>query len=151
MAELPSAEFIPERALPRFGRGAFRGSVAPHSTPTGDARFGDPAPFVRPHPFVVAPVNPTSFSAGNKVRLGVVGMMMEWWRFRRPMSGEYFVANGEQYTRHVARRMARVRRLDRTVASRRVTYEAPSYGPQAGPDSGAAATSGLPNFGRRRR
>ena len=148
MAELPGQEFIPGAALQRrqFGRGAWAGSVAPASTMRADERFADPAPFMPPRGFRVTPVNPTSYSAGNKIRLGVVGIMLEWWRFRRPMRGDIFVANSDQFHRVVARRMSRVRRLDRVVPNRRVTYEAQSYG-----SSEARTATGLPNFSRRRR
>ena len=146
MAELPGQEWIPVRAQPRFGRGAFRGSVAHASTPKGDIRYANPDPFSPPVPFPVTPVNVTSFSAGNQLRLGVVGMLFEWWNWRSQNSGAIFVSNPASHTRVVARRMSRVRRLDHLVANRRVIYDAPSYGPQ-----GDATGAGLPSFDYRRR
>ena len=148
MAELPGKEFIPVRAQPRFGRGAFRGSVAHASTPTSDMSYADPDPYRPPQPFPVTPVNVTSFSAGNHVRLGVVGIMYEWWYMRRQNNGMIFVMNPTEHRRIVARRMSRVRRLDRLVANQRVIYDAPSYGPQ-GDLTGVAR--GLPTFNYRRR
>lgn len=147
MAEMPSPEFIPPAAMPRFGRAAFQGSVEPHSTPVSDRRIGDPAPFGPPNPFPLVPVSPTAFSAGNRRRLGVVGMLWEWWVFRTRMSGNIFVADSAQFHRIAARRMARPRRLDKVVANKNVVYTAPSYGEEMG----STSESGLPIFSRSRR
>jgi hypothetical protein len=142
MAELPQPEWIPGAALPRFGRGSFRGFVAPHSTMVSDTRrIADPTPIEPPHGFVVAPVNPTNFSAGNRARHFVMGVAYEWWNWRHFMSGDIFVADPHQFHRVVNRRMARPRRLDKVVANRQVIYQAPQYGQDVG----------LPNFTRRRR
>lgn len=152
MPTLPGNMYIPVRAQPRFGRGAFRGSVSHASTPTSDMAYADPAPYRHPGGFAVTPVNVTSFSAGNHVRLGVVKLMYEWWYARPRSNGQIFVMQPSDHRRTVARRMSRVRRLDHLVGNRRVIYDAPSYGPQ-GDETGVARTSGLPdfNFNRRRR
>lgn len=128
MAENNGMQEIPGRALPAFGRGAFRGSVVPRATPVNDMRYADDAPFAPPRGFVVTPVNPTNFSAGNKVRLGVVGVMLEWWAHRPISNGQIFVADPATYTRHVSRRMGRVRRLTKIVPNQQVTYSPQSYG-----------------------
>ena len=146
MAELPGKMWIPVRAQPRFGRGAFRGSVSHASTPISDMTFADPSPYHPPVPFPVTPVNVTSFSAGNKVRLGLVGFMYEWWSSRPRNNSQIFVAPISDHRRIVARRMSRVRRMDHLVASRRVIYDAPTYG-----DSSTATDTGLPTFTYRRR
>ena len=148
MAELPGKQWIPVRAQPRFGRGAFRGSVAHGSTPTSDMRYAAPDAYRPPVIFPVTPVNVTSFSAGNRIRMNVVGIMYEWWYMRRQNNGDIFVMPPSEHRRIVHRRMSRVRRLDRLVANRRVVYDAPSYGPQ-GDQTGV--TRGLPNFDYRRR
>lgn len=143
MAELPQPEWIPGAALPNFGRGAFRGFIAPNSTMVSDTRrIADPTPVRGPDGFPVAPVNVTSFSAGNRFRHFVMGVPFEWWNWRHLMSGDIFVANSDQFHRVPSRRMARVRRLDKVVANKQVVYQAPQYG-----EDGPA----LPLFVRRRR
>lgn len=119
---------IPSRALPRFGAGAFRGSIAPSSTPVDDRDITAPEPVAIPiGPTAgIRAVNVTGFSAGNSFRAGVVGMLEEWWRWRTPMSDEIYV--GPPQTRSIERAMAPPRRLTKVVANRRTFYEAPEYG-----------------------
>lgn len=129
--ELPGVQFIPARVRPRLrhrGGRAFAGSRAPSSTPVSDRAIADPAIFRAPDPFPVLPPSHTATSAGNKVRRGIVGILHEWWWFRTRMSGDIFVSSPPEHRRIVARRMARVRRYDRLVPSRQVTYRAGSYG-----------------------
>lgn len=154
MAELPGREFIPRRALPRFGRGAFVGSVVPASTPMADYRVDDPTPTVGPQPFPVTPVNPTAFSAGNRWRHFVQPIPFEWWNWRNPFQtrvGAIFVSNPANHRRIVARRMSRVRRLDKLVASSRVIYDPQTYGPQGQATGELRASQAIPGFPERRR
>lgn len=130
MAELPGEQFTPERALPRFGRSAWRGSIAPAWHGMADTRIGDPMPVTPPRPFPVVPVNVTAYSAGNRFRAFIQTIGYEWWNWRHRMTGDVFVADSAQFTRYPARRMAEPRRLTKVVPNQRVVYEAPSYGPQ---------------------
>lgn len=120
---------LPPQALPpAFGASAFRGSVLDGSNPVADRTMTDPAPFHRDDSLRIRPVRVTEFSAGNQVRLGIVGTLREYWRFQTKMSGEFFVANSDQYHRLPNRRMARVRRFVRVVPNRRGVYKARTYG-----------------------
>lgn len=158
MAEYPAPGkiFIPRRARPRFGRGAWEGSVVPASTPTDDMRTADPTPVYPPKPFPVTPVNVTAFSAGNAWRHFVQPIMFEWWNWRNPLNtrvGPYFVAAPQEFHRIVHRRMSRVRRLDRLVPTRRVIYDPQTYGRQGQQTGEVRASTGvpLPDFSYRRR
>lgn len=130
MNDLPGEVFIPKRAYPRLGHvlgPAFYQGPA-DSTPVADRRMADPRPLRPPDPFPLAPVSATAFSAGNRVRLGTVGVLAEWWKFRMRMTGQIFVDDPARHRRIAARRQARVRRLDRLVANRQVSYSPLSYG-----------------------
>lgn len=130
MNDLPGQTFIPQRAYPRLrnqmGPAFFQGPS--DSTPVADRRLIETKPRRPPDPFPLAPVSVTSFSAGNRIRLGVVGVLAEWWINRHRMSGQIFVDPEIHHRRIVARRQARVRKLDRLVASQQVAYSPLSYG-----------------------
>lgn len=152
MAEMPGPnQYIPKRARVILGRGAFAGSRVPASTPTADMRTADPTPLRPPMPFPVTPVNVTAFSAGNRWRHFIQPIMFEWWNWRARNNDQVFVANPAQFTRTVHRRMSRVRRLDRLVASRRVIYDPDNYGPQGSATGEVRASTSLPDFSYRRR
>lgn len=129
--DIPGEAFIPPRAWPKLRNrvdGPAFGYQPSESTPAGDRRMADPSPWQPPAPFRFVAVNPTAFSAGNKVRTGIVGVLSEWWRGRPIMTGAIFVADSKEFRRVPARRLARPRRLDRLVNSAQVTYAPKMYG-----------------------
>lgn len=151
------ADAIPDRALPRFGKGAFRGFIAPAVHTRGDASFSttrivQPAP-QRVFSGFVPQVTPTQASAGNRVRLGTVGILSEYWRWRRPLWGEYFVRANPQSSA-VARRSRPQPVLSKLIPSSHNAYDPPQYqgrpaDPAPHPKAGALRSRGtaFPRFG----
>lgn len=128
------AETAPEinpRALSNFAGGLPPAFAGTHIASSVDGRFrgGISAPEPETHlaPLHIRAVRVTDASYGNRVRLGIVEMMREWWRWRTPMRGEIFRRDFKDYET-IPRMMQAPRRLDRLVPSRRVYYEAPMYG-----------------------
>ena len=124
---------LPGRSLPRFGSGAFRGTIAPSPSQAADQRMTAPEPVTHPASATagIRPVDVTSFSAGNSQRNGIVGIMLEFWRWRRPMQGTVFISP-DHYDGSAERAMARPRRLDKVIPNREYTYTAPEYGRDQG-------------------
>lgn len=131
----------PAAARPRFGAGAFRGTVEPNSIGVlHPASVTDPATKLSPTAGI-RPVDVTSFSAPNQLRLGVLRIIEEWWRWRTPFSGDYFV--GPSVTRAVvARGMRPQGRFSKLVPSKPNLYEPAMYG---------AGTEGRTGFADRTR
>jgi len=132
-------------AQPRFGQGAFRGTIVGESNGVLD-RAAVVDPVVRIAPTTgIRPVNVTSYSNPNQLRLGTVRMLKEWWRWRHRMSGEFFVSqNHAQATTHYQRTMRAPHVLGAVVANRHVTYDPPQYG------NGGAMLNGRTVASRRR-
>ncbi len=99
--------------------------------PLGGAAFSEPAPENHIGPTHIRPVRVTEGSAGNKLRLGIVTVLYEYARWRGGAAAAgypYFVANPEQFTRVVNRRLARPRRMSKVLPNTRGSYTAPMFG-----------------------
>jgi hypothetical protein len=123
---------LPRRALPSFGLGAFRGSVAPSSDPDLDPRMNATAPTFDPDGYHVVAPSPTDAGYPNRIRLGIPDVLDEWWRYLRRMSGEVFVSQLRSSAQTVVMGPPRV--LTKIVPNRRSFYQAPEYGTEANSD-----------------
>jgi hypothetical protein len=125
--------------LPTFGKGAFRGSIAPSpAMPPRRDEASTSSPFTKHSPTKgYHPVYVSDTSAGNRVRLGVLAPLLEWAQYIGRMSGQVF--RRQDRTSNVTRGMLPARRFTKLPANRRVVYEADSYGSE----SPGASTDGL--------
>ncbi len=124
---------------------AFYGFVDSRN-PVADRRIAAPAPLTSPNVddggspnsarvLRVRPVYTTLGSAGNRVRLGIVGVLREFShgggaRTTMAQAGyPYFVMDpAHRFERVTTNRLARVRRLYKVVPNRQAIYRPPQYG-----------------------
>jgi hypothetical protein len=126
------------QALPAFGAGAFRGSVVPGAAGPRPAR-ADVGVSVA-DPSMVPAVRVSLFGAPNAQRQGRIINLPEYAYLRAPLSGQIFVADPDNYTRVVRRRMMAPPSVVALSASRATDYRAPMYdGVEAPPGGGAGA------------
>lgn len=126
------------------GEGAFGGFHAPSPSRVADRRIERPERHAQIAPSRIRPVRYSEFGAGNLVRSGVVGILREWWRWRRIMGGEYFVARPERFTQAVDRSMDPPRQLGRVLPTRRVFYKPRFFGSER--QEGAGQEAPEPQF-----
>jgi hypothetical protein len=122
-----------------LGAPAFAGEVIDSRNPVADRSVAEFDPISRPRlggissarVLRIRPVDTTMGSAGNRVRLGVVGVLYEFARWRggaAKIGYQYLVADAAEFRRVPTRRLARVRRMTKVIPNRRLIYRAPMYG-----------------------
>lgn len=109
------------------------------------------APYVKNDP--MAGITPPAFSRsaeGNQVRLGIVQVMREYWRFMGRMSGDIFYSlSGPEIRQNPpARALARPARFTKVIPNRRSFYAPEVYGGDA--ESEPVEDTGVPTFRSRR-